>query len=138
MSEHDITHLVTDADCYLLSGSVNELGPLAARLTWQNSCDEGEARPLLKTPEDLDSARDHFEGYGAWDADEVAAWTDADLQGLAAQEAASGLRELASALDINVEDLPGATSGELEEAWATSGGRVYPGAEGRWYLYLGE
>ena len=128
--EIDITHLADDPDLWCYSGSAAEHGPNAAQFTWSQAKEQGEATPLLTTPEQLEAAREHFADYGAWESEEIAAWTPEDLNGLAVQEAASALRE---------RDMF-----ETLEEWeaacyeGTCSGQVYRDDSGeRWYLYLG-
>ena len=92
MLEFDVSQLVASEDCGLLSGSAAELGPDAGRITWQNCLSLSDNISLV-TEENAAELRDYFAGYGAWDADEIAAWTLQELNALCLQEAASNVRD---------------------------------------------
>ena len=91
----DVTRLVSDVDPFDLSASIAERGKNAGRETWNNAKAEASAAPVLAAHERAE-AQMYFAGFGAWDEDEIAAWTDADLDALVLQYAAGDLRELQS------------------------------------------
>lgn len=93
MTEVIITRLIDDVDPAELSGSVAERGQNAGPETWANAKAEATERPLLD-PADHDEVREFFKGFGAWDDDEIAAWSPADLDALVLQYAAGDLRIL--------------------------------------------
>jgi hypothetical protein len=125
--EIDITHMVEDADeMPMLSGSQAELGDNAGSLTWKNSCAYGEEHPLLTTDEQRDAARKHFREYGAWTDEQIAAWSERELQGIICQDVAAAIRER-EAYDND----------DAFTASSTTSGRIYRGDNGRWYFYLG-
>jgi hypothetical protein len=120
--ELDITHMIKDSDDMpLLSGSIAELGNSAAAITWRNSVAYGKAHPLLTDEAARDEARRYFADFGAWDADEIASWSDAELDGLVTQYIAGSIREMES----------------LGDRYEQECGNVYRGDDGRWYFYLG-
>lgn len=41
-----------------------------------------------------DRARDYLQGFGAWSPEEVAAWSDAELNALITQDIAAAIREM--------------------------------------------
>lgn len=133
--EIDVTHMMKDSDNMpMLSGSRCELGDNAGAITWNNSKAYGAARPLLTTDEARDAAREHFREYGAWDRDEIAAWSEEELQAIMCQEVAASIREL-EVLD-SWPDVDAAEYEALCEC-GTLSGRLYCGDDGRWYFYLG-
>jgi hypothetical protein len=128
MMELDVTHMVEDEDeMPMLSGSQAELGKDAGKITWRNSQDYARRHPLLKTDEHRDAARRHFKAYGAWSEEEIAAWDEAELQGMTVQDAACAIRERERY--------------DSDEAFAAdhdnTSGRLYQGGE-RWFFYLGD
>lgn len=128
--EIDVTHMVDDSDeMPMLSGSVAELGTNAGPITWRNSKAYGAQHPLLKTDDDRDEARAYFREFGAWSAEEIAAWSEDELQGLVCQDIAHHIREMESAESAE-EYREGCESGRYS-------GNVYQGDNGRWYFYLG-
>lgn len=92
MLELDMTFL-NDVDCGLLSASQAELGPMAGQITWNNCLDLAAGLPAISDGV-AGELRDYFRGYGAWDDEEIDAWTNLETYALAIQEAASQVREL--------------------------------------------
>ena len=129
--ELDITHMVDDCDDMpTLSGSQAELGPDAGKITWNNSLAYA-AKHLLLTDEAMrENARRYFKGFGAWSADEMAAWSDAYLNALVTQEIASRIREMEH-FDSDEEYQKAAEQGQVS-------GMIYKGDNGRWYAYIGD
>lgn len=90
----DVTRLVYDVDPFDLSASVAERGKNAGPETWANALACAGDAPL--TVEDREGAKRFFRGFGAWDREEIEAWSDAELDALILQMAAGDLRELQS------------------------------------------
>jgi succinate dehydrogenase/fumarate reductase flavoprotein subunit len=129
--EIDVTHMVQDRDNMVeLSGSRMEHGQDAGRITWNNSKAYAAEQPLLNSEEDCEEARTYFAGFGAWDEDEIAAWSEEDLQAIMCQDVAAAIREMELAKDY--EDYE-----RLCEA-GTCSGRLYRNDDGRWYFYVGD
>ncbi len=76
-----------------------------------------------------DEARAWLKDFGAWDEDEIAAWSDTELNALVVQFIAGDIREM------DMFD----TTEEYQEACerGTCSGRLYPGRNGEWYFYVG-
>lgn len=92
MCDVNVSRLVDDVDPFDLSHSIAEGGQTAGRDTWRAAKAEAEARPLDIA--DRDAVKEYFAGFGAWDREEIAAWSDADLDALVLQFAAGDLRTL--------------------------------------------
>jgi hypothetical protein len=123
--ELDVTPMVWDADYMIeLSGNRVEHGQDAARITWNNSKVYAHYNPILTTDEQREAARAHFKQYGAWSEEEIAAWSEGELQGRMVQDVAAAIREM-EAYDT------------LKEYAEACGGRLYHGDDSRWYYYLG-
>ncbi len=128
--EIDVTHMVNDSDeMFNLSGSQLEHGKNAARITWGNSMAYAKKHPLLATDEMRDAARDHFGEYGAWTREEIAAWSDDELEAITTQDVAAAIREMDVAEDY-------ADYVRLCEE-GTLSSRLYKGDNDRWYFFLG-
>lgn len=128
--ELDVTHMVNEADDMpMLSGSIAELGKDAGKITWSNSVAYGGSHPLLTTDDMKDVARAHFAEYGAWSRDQIAAWSEAELQGIMCQDVAAAIREM-EAYDDNE-----AFQKACEDGHAS--GRLYRGDDEKWYFSLG-
>lgn len=94
MPEIDVSALIDDLDPAELSASRAERGDNAGPETWHNA---KEAAPALTlSPDDLTDLRRYFGEFGAWDAEEIAAWTETEIAALVLQMAAGDLRELQS------------------------------------------
>lgn len=129
--EIDITHMVEAADdMAMLSGSVFELGNDAGKITWNNSIAYAETHPLLLDNDARAQAADYFKGFGAWSADEIAAWSDLELNALTVQYVAGNIREMEH-FETDEAYLKAAEQGSVS-------GCLYKGDNGRWYCYLGD
>ena len=91
--EIDITSFFENADPFEFSHSISEGGPNAGPKTWQAALKEGGETPLLTTPEQLDALRDHMRGYGAWDREEIDAWSPAKCNAMFIQLISGDIRE---------------------------------------------
>lgn len=116
------------------SASVAEIGENAGRATWQAACNDSAEFMLLDTDEKREAMRDHVRGFGAWDADEIAAWSDLELNALFLQMVAGDMRE--ADLDTDAPDW------DAYEAGAEAGrysSRIGRGCDEKsvWY-YLGD
>jgi hypothetical protein len=81
-------------------------------------------QPLLKDDDARDAARHWLKGFGAWTEDEIAAWSDDELNALVVQFVAGSIREM------EAYDTP--------EEYQERDGRIYGTEGGRWYFYLGD
>lgn len=137
--EIDVTRFVTEADPYDFSASILERGPNAGRETW-NEAKEAAADiyPLLVTEQELETARDWFGEFGAWEDDEErAAWSPAEINALLIQFISGDLREAESLAN---GDGPGGIDWnayrELQEA-GTCSSYLFLADDGRVFFYLG-
>lgn len=120
MCEVDVTCLVSEVDPFDLSHSAAEAG---APNQWSDALEIAEGRTLPGL--DVEDAKAFFEGFGAWDREEIAAWTDQEVVALTLQFAAGDLRELQSlAPGKGLGDINWKRAERLSEA-GTVGGRVY-------------
>lgn len=90
----DVSRLISDVDPFDLSASIAERGQNAGPETWANAKTNATEAPL--TVDDPDRVRAFFGEFGAWDDEEIAGWSDAELHALVLQMAAGDLRELQS------------------------------------------
>jgi hypothetical protein len=124
MCEIDVSGII-DEDCQSLSASQAELGPNAARITWTNCLALAERAPLVND-ENRDQAKDHFAAYGAWEQEEINAWTDKELSAMIWQEAAASYREFEYYCE-----------GDLARYHEVSGRLFFSDDGSKVYLYLG-
>ena len=123
----DITDLISE-DLGMFSGSAAELGDNAGQITWRNALEYVTGNPIVPN---ADAARDYFESFGAWSADELKAMSDQEINALALQFIAGDVREIeGKCADDNGEidwqeygEL--ASAGQLPGAYYAYNGRVY-------------
>lgn len=128
--ELDITHMINDSEnMCMLSGSVNELGNSAAKLTWSNSIVYSTHHPLLIDRDAINEAKRYFETFGAWSKEELTEMSDTEIQALTIQCVAGDIREM-----------EGYTFEEYQKASENGqvSGRITKGDNGKFYYYLGE
>lgn len=120
-----------ETNAFPYSHSVFEGGPNAGRNTWEAA---QHAAVLLDTPAKVQAMRDHAKGFGAWDADEIAAWTDEEVNALFVQLISGDIREAGadSLTDIDWEEY------ERQSEAGQIAGRMFRGIDGDFYYYLGE
>ena len=83
---------LAEVDCMQLSGSRAELGQDAGQLTWRNALELAGRHPLV-TWENDEEIRGYFRDYGAWDSEEIAAWSHLEMSAMLLQEAAANFRD---------------------------------------------
>lgn len=132
--EIDITEFFETAEAFDYSASAADLGQDAGKITWRAAVDDAtNVYPgLLDTEEKRDAWRDDLRGFGAWEDEEIAAWSEDELTALLIQFISGDIREM--------EDL----CGDDWEAYrvlqerGTCSGRLYRGDDGRVYFYIGD
>lgn len=143
--EIDISAFVTGIDTWPLCGSIATHGADAGPDTWNAAKDQAKATPLLNSKEELQAMRDWAESSGGWDDDEIAAWSDQELNALFIQLVSGDMREAG----MNDCDLTGEDNAfdweayrEASEAGEVSG-NIFRGdiegeaSFGRIFYYLG-
>lgn len=91
--EIEITRFFNEAHPLDYSASVAEIGRDAGVATWSAACNDSPDYFLLDTEEKREAFKAHIAGYGAWDADEVAGWTETELNALFLQLVSGDMRE---------------------------------------------
>lgn len=89
--EINITSLLEE-DLFQFSHSAHEGGENAGRNTWNAAKEAGKDSPILQTPEQLQALRDYVKGFGAWDAEEITGWDDAECNALFLQFVSGDVR----------------------------------------------
>jgi hypothetical protein len=142
----NITKMFSHREPWDCSNSVVNLGPLAAELTWQ--CAMEVAAQALRDSEDnwrgfesvttcVDGIKSWSKDAGAWDREEIEAWTDQECLALLVQNVASDLRQLGSddldfagVVDRSINEMDGPdhpvtapyideTTGDVMAYWST-------------------
>lgn len=91
--EIDITDFFNNADAFQFSHSIAEGGKTAGPDTWNAAKREGSEAPLLTTPDQLDALRLYVKDFGAWSAEEIAAWNATECNALFIQLVSGDMRE---------------------------------------------
>ena len=130
--EIDITSLA-GMDCFTLSHSIMEGGENAGRNTWNASKEQAKETPLLKTPEELQAMRDFARASGGWTCEEIAEWTDQEINAIFLQWIAGDVRELGA------DSLSEIDWDEAEEMQSNgqAASNLYRSDDGRIFFYLG-
>jgi len=136
--EINITSLLEE-DLFQFSHSRMEGGENAGRNTWNAAKEAGTDSPILTTPEQLQALRDYVKGFGAWDAEEIAGWDDAECNALFLQLVSGDVREAGwDSLEDAEWDDEGSLIDSLTGERSESCGHLYRGDDGATYYYLGE
>jgi hypothetical protein len=125
--EINITEFYTVADPATYSASAAELGDNASAITW-NAAKEADFN-LLDNADKLDAMRAWARASGGWDAAEIAAWTDNELNALFIQLISGYIREKGADTWAEYQ--------ERSEAGQVSGA-LFEGTDGAIYYYLGD
>lgn len=134
--EINITQFFTNQDAGEYSGSRMELGDNAARITWNNSLEAAKDTPLLATEEALQEMRDYARSTGGWNAEEIAAWSDTELNALFIQFVSGDMREMESLCSDDNGDTDWAEYEKQASAGRISG-NIFKADSGEIYYYLG-
>lgn len=108
MIDIDITRFITEAAPMDYSASVMEIGANAGRDTWRRAVEDAPDYNLLDTDDKRDEFRAHVKGFGAWTDDEIAAWSDVELNALLMQMISGDIR-----------------NGETDRIWSDAGHTFY-------------
>lgn len=134
--EIDITSFFNNEDPAEFSASRAELGDDAGRITWGYALSRADTDPILTAPAQIDALRSYVKGFGAWDDEEIANWTEAECNAMFIQLISGDMRQ--------IENLCMADNGDVDwnkhEELAQQGqlaGNIFQGSNGRIYYYLG-
>lgn len=131
--ELDISFFFRNAAPKDYSASCAEIGQSAGADTWQAACDDSDDYPILTNDTQREAFRTFTLSYGGWSSEEVAAWSERELNALCIQWISGDMREVP---DIKMG--PGMTAEdwqhyrELIES-GTVCGRIYMAEDGRIY-----
>ena len=134
--EIDITNLVRTAETHELSGSVAEMGKDAAKITWNNAVREASTTQLI-SQDDRDEFERWVREFGAWDREEIAAWSLDECNALLIQYISGDLNELES-LCYSDKDAFGIDWGKVEKLSerGTISGNIFRSGDNV-YFYMG-
>jgi hypothetical protein len=132
--ELDITQFFNNAAPMDYSASRMEIGDNAGQDTWRAANDDSDDYPLLQTDEQREAFRSFVKDSGGWTEEEIAAWSDTELNALCIQWVSGDMRE--------GELKPGMSEDEWKEyerlaERGTISSRISRGDNGRIYFYVG-
>lgn len=128
----NITRFYSEACPMDYSASVAEIGADAGLSTWQAAKDDADEWNFLDNDEKREAFRSFVQSSGGWDADEIAAWSEQELNALFIQWIAGDIRECLE------WDVPNVWENyrEMAEAGQVSS-NLYQGDDGQVYFYIG-
>jgi hypothetical protein len=91
--ELNITRFFAEAAPKDYSASRAEIGENAGPDTWRAACDDSPDYMLLDTDEKREAFREFVGQMGAWDDEEIAAWSDIELNALCIQFISGDMRD---------------------------------------------
>lgn len=129
--ELDITDFFNGAAPSDYSASVAEIGRNAGPDTWRAANEDSGDYPLLQTDEQREAFRSFVKDSGGWTAEEIAAWSDTELNALCIQWIAGDMREN----DLN----PDMSDDDWAEYEANENARhsIFRASDGKVYFYIG-
>lgn len=125
----NITQFIRENCMRDYSASVAEIGENAGADTWRAACEDSADNMLLDTEEKRDAFRAFVRSSGGWTEDEIAAWSDTELNALFLQWVAGDWRECIEWPDVddiwaNYEEL--AQAGTVpSNIWRDDVGNIY-------------
>ena len=131
--EINITRFFNNAVPMDYSASVAEIGANAGSDTWNAAKDDADAWNMLDEADKLDAMRAWIKSSGGWDAEEIAAFSDLELNALFIQLVSGDIREC---LEWDVSDV-WTHYQELAEQGTVSS-NLFKADDGQVYFYLGE
>lgn len=136
--ELDITDFVRNAETHSFSASRMELGDNAGQITWNNAVTEAASNTQWITADSRDEFESWVGDFGAWDDDEIKAWSLDECNALLIQYISGDLNELESlCYSDDDEFMIDWNKAEKLSSAGTIGGRIYKGDDGRVYFYMG-
>lgn len=135
--ELNITQFFNSCAPMDFSASVAEIGRDAGPSTWRAAREESADSVILDTDEKREAFREFVRSAGAWSDDEIAAWSEVELNALCIQWISGDMRE-----PVGFELGPGTTP----EQWAEyekqceagqCAGRIFRADDGEIYFSVG-
>jgi hypothetical protein len=136
MFEIDVTDFLSGHRLKYFSGSIVELGNDAGKQTWEECNDKAEEWKPLDSDEKRETFRAFVESSGGWTEEEIAAWSDAELNALCIQWIAGDARECG----IEGEDLSAINWERVRQDQENGrvSGSLFRGDDGRVYWLCSE
>lgn len=136
--ELDITELFNSAAPMDYSASCAEIGQSAGADTWRAACEDSPDFSILDNDEKREAFRMFVRSAGAWSDDEIAAWSDVELNALCVQWVAGDMREPVG-FELGPDTTPEQWADYQRQSEAGHvAGRIFNGTDNRIYFYIGE
>lgn len=132
--ELDITDFFNNAAPMDYSASRMEIGDNAGADTWRAANDDSGDYPLLQTDEQREAFREFVKDSGGWTEEEIAAWSDTELNALCIQWVSGDMREGEMHPRMSDDEWK-EYEGKAEQGIISS--RIQRGDNGRIYFYVG-
>jgi hypothetical protein len=133
--ELEITRLFQEIAPMDYSASAAELGQSAGRITWGHAVEDAPDFMPLDDDEKRDAFRAFVRSSGGWSAEEIAAWSDVELNALCLQWIAGDMREGDISADSTPEDW---AEYERRASEGQCAGRIFRADDGKVYFYCGD
>ena len=132
--ELNITEFFRAAAPMDYSASAAEIGDDAGRQTWLAAVKDAPDWPLLDTDEKREAFKAHLLGFGAWQEDEIAEWSDRELTALLIRMIAGDIRDADLSPDSDDADW---IAYEARAAAGQCAGNIFRADDGDVYYYIG-
>lgn len=129
--ELTITEFFNNETASDYSASRSELGDNAAQITWEAAL---RAPILVSTPEEIETCREFFKSFGAWD--DLDEWPDTEINALLVQWISGDIREIESLCMDDNGRVDWQVYCELAQD-GTLDGNLFCGDDDQIYYYMG-
>lgn len=130
--ELNITRFFKEASPNDYSASQMELGDKAGEITWNHAVEDSLEYLILDNEEKRENFRKFVKGLGAWSDEEIASWSDTELNALLLQSISGDIRE--AELDTENPDWEEYQEGVNKGLYS---GQFSWDEEGNVYYYIG-
>lgn len=132
--ELNITEFFRTAAPMDYSASAAEIGADAGRQTWLAAVEDAPDWPLLDTDEKREAFKAHLLGFGAWQEDEIAEWSNRELVALLLQMIAGDIRDADLSPDSDDADW---IAYEARAAAGQCASNIFRADDGAVYYWIG-
>ena len=132
--ELNVTEFFRTAAPMDYSASAAEIGADADRQTWLAAVEDAPDWPLLDTDEKREAFKAHLLGFGAWQEDEIAEWSNRELVALLLQMIAGDIRDADLSPDSDDADW---IAYEARAAAGQCASNIFRADDGAVYYWIG-
>ena len=106
------------------SASAAEIGANAGPATWRAAVNDSPGHMLLNDEDERAAFKEYIRGFGAWDDEEIATWSDVELNALFLQMIAGEMREADLHAEMTAEEWQ---AYQKKSEAGQVGGRIFSG-----------